>query len=155
MKKEILILGIICLFVGVGIQPAYAVEISNVRPSEDIDDCNCEVIDDYNLPNGFCNILSLFVSNSLDLRQGEEEMNWKEFLKPDWRKVIIFIIGEIFILSIYYSYANYVMIAISTPIQETFITWIVPFLIFVLPVSLIWYLLSCLIIWIYDKRKRK
>ena len=50
MKKEILIIGIIFLFVGVGIQPAFAVEnISINRPSsENIEDCNCQV-DDNNL----------------------------------------------------------------------------------------------------------
>ena len=50
MKKEILITGIICLFVGVGIQPAFANEnISINRPSENIEDCNCQVADNYNL----------------------------------------------------------------------------------------------------------
>jgi len=49
MKKEILILGTICLFIGVGIQPAFAIEISNDRPSENIEDCNCQVSDDYDI----------------------------------------------------------------------------------------------------------
>ena len=48
MKKEILIFGIICLFLGVGIQPTFAVEITNISPSEDIEDCNCQVADNYN-----------------------------------------------------------------------------------------------------------
>ena len=48
MKKEILITGIIFLFIGVGIQPAFAVEITNNRPSsEDIEDCGCEVESEY------------------------------------------------------------------------------------------------------------
>jgi len=49
--KKILILGIICLFIGVGIQPAFAHEnISINRPSSgNIEDCNCQVADNYNL----------------------------------------------------------------------------------------------------------
>ena len=47
MKKEILILGIIFLFIGVGIQPAFAIEISNIKPSENVEDCNCGIADNY------------------------------------------------------------------------------------------------------------
>ena len=49
MKKQILIIGTICLFIGVGIQPAFAVEITTVKPSEDIEDCNCDVVYNPNL----------------------------------------------------------------------------------------------------------
>jgi len=50
MKKEILILGIICLFIGVGIQPAFANEnIPINRPSENIEDCNCEINDNFDI----------------------------------------------------------------------------------------------------------
>ena len=50
MKKEILIFGIIFLFIGVGIQPAFANEnISIDRPSENIDECNCQIVDNYKL----------------------------------------------------------------------------------------------------------
>ena len=49
MKKEILILGIIFLFIGVGIQPAFAVEITNDTVSDNIEDCACQVVDDYDI----------------------------------------------------------------------------------------------------------
>ena len=49
MKKEILIIGIICLFIGVGIQPAFAVDISNDTTTENVEDCNCQVADDYDI----------------------------------------------------------------------------------------------------------
>ena len=49
MKKEILILGIIFIFIGVGIQPAFAVEISNDRTSDNVEDCDCQVDDNYRL----------------------------------------------------------------------------------------------------------
>ena len=49
MKKEILILGIIFLFIGLGINPAFAVEISNDTTSEDIEDCDCEVTDNFDI----------------------------------------------------------------------------------------------------------
>lgn len=50
MKKEILIIGIICLFIGVGIQPAFAIEnIAINRPSKIIEDCGCEVTDNYDI----------------------------------------------------------------------------------------------------------
>ena len=49
MKKEILILGIIFLFVGVAIQPVFATEISNIRPSENEEDCNCGIADNFDI----------------------------------------------------------------------------------------------------------
>lgn len=47
--KKGLALSIIVLFIGVGIQPAFAVDISKVRPSENIEDCDCQVTDNFDI----------------------------------------------------------------------------------------------------------
>ena len=50
MFRKGLVVGIIFLFIGIGVQPAFAVEITNIRQSsDDIDDCNCKVADNYKL----------------------------------------------------------------------------------------------------------
>ena len=61
MKKEILIFGIICLFIGVGIQPAFANENISINrtSSKNIEDCNCQDADDYRLERLFNRIDSL------------------------------------------------------------------------------------------------
>jgi len=94
-------------------------------------------------------------------------MNWKEFLKPDWRKIIIFLV----VLSIF-SFTTIVFLFMNEPLTffdcfpkqcssgvydelHNIYVWR-PFLSEYLPISLvIIYLLSCFIIWIYDKVKKK
>ena len=51
MFRKELVIGIICLFIGVGIQPAFAIENSSINrtSSEDIEDCNCKVADNYDI----------------------------------------------------------------------------------------------------------
>lgn len=49
MFRKGLVAGIIVLFIGIIVQPAFANEITNVRPSENIDDCNCQVDDYYDI----------------------------------------------------------------------------------------------------------
>ena len=49
MFRKGLVAGIIVLFIGIGVQPAFAVDINNVSPSENIEDCNCEVVDVYDI----------------------------------------------------------------------------------------------------------
>ena len=44
--KKGLVIGIIVLFIGVGIQPAFANEVSITKTSEDEEDCNCNPISD-------------------------------------------------------------------------------------------------------------
>jgi len=68
-------------------------------------------------------------------------MKWEEFLKPDWRKIKLFIVlivviggAEIFILPLYFF------------IAPIWILYTVIFLVFL-------YVFSCLVIWIYDKYK--
>jgi len=96
-------------------------------------------------------------------------MKIKQFLKPDWRKIVIF--GILLIICIKWR-SNIVMLAglrsiasygfplpfysYDTGSVETItpssskIIW--PGLIFDI---IFWYLLPCLIIWIYDKRLKK
>jgi predicted PurR-regulated permease PerM len=62
-------------------------------------------------------------------------MSWKEFLMPEWRKIVVFAI-LLFIL------IEFPFILITRSFEITFIISLV-----------ISYLFSCLIIWIYDLRK--
>ena len=51
MEKSIikrgLVFGIILIFVGIIIQPAFAIDISNIRPSKNNKDCNCQSADNF------------------------------------------------------------------------------------------------------------
>lgn len=88
-------------------------------------------------------------------------MNWKEFLKPDWRKIIAFIILGIFLLLIS-NQLGYCELGI--PLSFTSCTYYEypvggirdQFYVFPFILNLIfWYLLSYLIVWIYDKVKKE
>jgi len=82
-------------------------------------------------------------------------MKWKEFLKPDWRKIVItillMIIPTIFIKA-------YTTVLHSCPIGmidcPPLFDWKL-FLQMIILVLIGIYLFSCLIIWIYDKVKKK
>jgi len=91
-------------------------------------------------------------------------MNWKEFLKPDWRKLIItIIIGFIGFLSyiIMTRYIHIIQLILFLPIF--FIVSIIPEEIFI-PLFILnslwllsipyWYLISCFMIWIYNEKKK-
>lgn len=90
-------------------------------------------------------------------------MNWKEFLRLDWRKIVIFVI--------------FVILSVIVPFRSILGSWVdtgpifnyesivcgeepfscspqifLPYMIFNL---VFYYLLSCLIVWIYDKVKKK
>jgi hypothetical protein len=105
-------------------------------------------------------------------------MSWKQFLKPDWRKIIITII--ILFLTIFYNTRTEILPQPKTRYYQGFpFEWwiyeaggtVIGYLIFNIPVELLysgriiltgfiadiifWYLLSCLIVWIYDKVKKK
>jgi len=99
-----------------------------------------------------------------------EIMNWKslkEFLRPDWRKIVIVLI----IFAYLYFFSRFLSaIYIACPKQPDFFDFhcgsffeIVEIILF-WPLYffhnfvfgiLYWYLISCLIIWIYDKVKKK
>lgn len=108
-------------------------------------------------------------------------MKWKEFLKPDWRKIVILIL--LFIIASLEGIGVEEPIARRGPVPTIYyyhlnpLLWVIPpfELISVGPVkgyeflgirldiipiqyyfSLIyWYILSCLIVWIYDRVKKK
>lgn len=75
----------------------------------------------------------------------------KQFLKPDWRKIAIWII--IFIVAHTHEW-NGVLEGIYLQILTNYGT--IAFTFVAIIDALIIYLLSCLVVWIYDKfRKRK
>jgi len=102
-------------------------------------------------------------------------MDWKEFLKPDWRKIVLTVI--IFLLITFLPLLLGFCAPISTlvggkqcllVIQPLFMflpsgsisykpiatgLYFVPSLYWILDI-IFYYLLSCLIVWIYDKLKK-
>lgn len=90
------------------------------------------------------------------------KMNLKKFLKPDWRKIVIFLI--LFMSSSFIIYFDTKFYFIGFPLAFYYKhpsygrspSWIEGFSLNYLLLDLIlWYLLSCLIVWIYDKVKKK
>ena len=88
-------------------------------------------------------------------------MKWKEFLKPDWGKIVIFIV--LILLSLLFP-SN---IALINPIMYFIWTFtgipcpggfcdrgLRPFIVGLF-FTVLFYLISCLIIWIYGKVKKK
>jgi len=90
-------------------------------------------------------------------------MNWKQFLKPDWRKITIVVI---LVLIGFFSVQNCAPRGKSYPLilfpfyfyegyQNMVSNCSVDFIPAITSV-IYWYILSCIIIWLYDKfRKRK
>jgi len=96
-------------------------------------------------------------------------MNWKEFLKPDWKKIIL-TLGLFVLFSsislVYgpicfegcinfgfpYIFYSKIGVGFSNEVQE-FTVHTNYYSMFIDVV--IWYLFSCLIFWIYDKFKKK
>lgn len=93
-------------------------------------------------------------------------MNIKQFLNPDWRKIVVFAITLVFMFLYVYNcyppyssgiceargfsliYYNYHTVSKMPPEGETSIFYLE------LIIDLItWYLLSCIIVFIYDKFK--
>jgi len=93
-------------------------------------------------------------------------MNFKQFLKPDWRKVVIFFVVS-FLLTFFLGVESPVtpldisITKIGFPvllltIKETLLgkTYKWNFVNLIINI-VVWYLLSCLIIWVYDKIKKR
>jgi len=81
-------------------------------------------------------------------------MNWKQFLKPDWRKVVIFIIFLIIFLPFKsgISIGELYWPAIGLPLPIYAENYFIYFgLIFDL---IFWYIVSLFIVWVYDKFKK-
>jgi len=92
-------------------------------------------------------------------------MNFKQFLRPDWRKIVIFIVLLLISLVIVYDMPVGELLTSfrGLPLPVLFFynsdwhpipIWYV-LLLFGLIDLIFWYLLSCLIIWIYGKIKKK
>jgi hypothetical protein len=92
-------------------------------------------------------------------------MKWKEFLKPDKKKIVLTVIFPVLTITIYISAWLFGQMFKSGVL---FVILINLFMIFAFPyfsigselVGLIssfiyWYLLSCLIVWVYGKVKKK
>jgi len=95
-------------------------------------------------------------------------MTIKQFLKPDWRKFVIFLL--FFILTYIWVYdCGDINSSISCEAHGFPMTYWSHYTISKIPLQaentisyfeliadlIIWYLLSCLVIWIYDKVKKK
>ncbi len=91
-------------------------------------------------------------------------MNWKEFFKPDWRKIVLFIVLFIFgiIISIFSnSCLGCYNVSVGLPLgfyEQIF--WPrgmekTNFLMLNLVIDIVFcYLFSCLIVWIYDNFRK-
>ncbi len=100
-------------------------------------------------------------------------MNLKQFLKPGWRKILILVIFAIYCSYIWFS-GNFALttscgwnlmtcyydaylpaLIIVLPVLPFFFSWLIHsyFELGFLLTVLYWYLISCLIVWVYDKLK--
>ena len=90
-------------------------------------------------------------------------MNWKEFLKPDWKKIVgVVILSALIPIPVSSCFCagwdcicvigqSLINILITSPHQLLY-GYYFPFIIILI---LFYYLLSCLIVWIYDKVRKK
>jgi len=87
-------------------------------------------------------------------------MDWKQFLKPDWRKIVLFLVLLNFVpmpLVCYYALGGCGEMFIVAGFIFFLTVLMTPLIMIVIaiPLIILSYLLSCLIIWIYDKFKGK
>jgi polyferredoxin len=92
-------------------------------------------------------------------KKGDGGMNWKEvvkFLKPNWTKFVLFVIITLLFpyigfLSLFVMWGAYWNIVTGhgglEKSSEAFS--------FSIPIWIVCYLISCLIVWIYDKLRKK
>ena len=87
-------------------------------------------------------------------------MNIKQFLKPDWRKIVIFVI--IFLITSFLrNFYKGLEVSTKYGFPIIFYNWdyyakTTEFnFVGILVDLIIWYLLSCFIVWIFDKVKKK
>jgi len=97
-------------------------------------------------------------------------MKWKQFLKPDWRKIVIFVI---LFISIPFIFSYFVYVSLSEICKEPglppqpnipnychfsildFMLLFIAKLENVILLIIAFYLTSCLVVWVYDKVKKK
>ena len=101
-------------------------------------------------------------------------MDWKEFLKPDLRKILVFVILSLilYFIPIDASYESWDVQGLPIPAYICYkgeeLTPFVSFWLINMPMPpcgfiyqfliidlIFWYLLSCLIVWVYNKVKKK
>lgn len=75
-------------------------------------------------------------------------MNWKEFLKPDLKKIILTLV--LFFLFVYYVAQVILCLLVAGSPCPDYLTILIRYLPFIIAL----YLFSCLIIFIYNKIKR-
>ena len=78
-------------------------------------------------------------------------MNVKQFLKPDWRKIVLTIVLMIIPSLFITSYSIYVASCVGCGYFFNFESFGILFVISLI----ITYLLSCFIVWVYDKFRKK
>jgi hypothetical protein len=95
-------------------------------------------------------------------------MDWKEFLKPDWTKVVVFVILIFITSSIPDLFIEGTDMRISYGFPFSFFIFggrlelspgqSIPFYFHyeaIIENIIIWYLLSCFIVWVFDKAKKR
>lgn len=97
-------------------------------------------------------------------------MNWKQFLKPDWKKIVVFILFFSLISYISPFLHDYIFPCVyvgpdscmgefyGLPLifgVRLLAVFRLDNIIFLITDLIFWYLLSCLIVWIYDKFIKK
>ncbi len=84
----------------------------------------------------------------------KKTFDWKQFLKPDWRKIVIFAISLVTLFLYQPTFGiRLVGFPLTVMVKDMFGTrYSVPAIIINL---IFWYLLSCLLIWFYDKSRKK
>ena len=98
-------------------------------------------------------------------------MTLKQFLKPDWRKIVVLIILTIISSTVTYNELNcmtfgggctkshgfpfaFYSIHYSVASPDAQPSYYLNY-VSIIPNIIIWYLLSCFIVWIYDKFRKK
>ena len=101
-------------------------------------------------------------------------MKWKEFLKPDKERIVLFVVA-LFFLSIFFRFSPMGNTLGYKPslLDEILVKlWVVAFLINLLPGTIFWpfynnpvifiilfiifwYLISCSIVWVFDHRRKE
>ena len=82
----------------------------------------------------------------------------KQFLKPDWRKIAVFVILFIipfFIEPLWTGFPLGFIPILCIELGSCVLDYSIINYPFLMTDLIIWYLLSCLIVWIYDKFRKK
>jgi hypothetical protein len=95
-------------------------------------------------------------------------MGWKQFLKPDWRKIVLmllfFLLGLLNVRS--YTSGSCGVLQVITVWEERGLPFTFqvtklhcsPIIFILIPAFLdliFWYLISCLIVWVHDRYRKK